>query len=83
MTLTFDKDGSTYYGVVKDTFYKGRIHDELLFCEIEEGGMLRWEDSYFSKHVFSTTEVAMSAAKKEFLKHTPHSNGLNYESWHW
>lgn len=79
MKLTFEQDGSTWYGIVKNALYKGRIHDELLYCEIEEGGMLRWEDSYFKKHVFKDTDAAKVAADKEFIKHTPHSNGYNYE----
>lgn len=77
--LTFEKEGSTWFGIINDAIFEGKQHDELLYCEVEEGGMLRWEDSYLQKHVYKDTETAKSIACRDYLKHTPHSNGRNYE----
>ena len=77
--LTFVQEGLTVYGIQNDVVYKGRLHDELLYCEIEADGTLRWEDSYNTPVKNSSVELAKQVASKTFFKHTPHSNGRSYE----
>ncbi len=76
-----DQEGTTY-ALSKNETWRGRWHDELLWCEInkkENVYYLLWEDSYPNKQSFSTEELARTEVLRSYTSHKPHSNGASYD----
>jgi 8-oxo-dGTP pyrophosphatase MutT (NUDIX family) len=80
--LKFIKEGETYYGLIQDEVYNNKVHEELLYCEIEKtqgGWQCIWEDNHIEKHKFQDLQDAQTYAMLEYQKRTPFSNGKNWD----
>ncbi len=82
MRFTYAKEDGSYFALAQDQIFKGFRYDEMQFAEINKSlgsWMVRWEDSYKDTYHFDTLIEAQNYIEKEYIRHTPHSNGRKYE----
>lgn len=80
--LKFETEGDSIFAITQNDTYKGKLHDELMYAEIQRKDnvcVVTWEDDFKTKINFSTEELAKSHILRDYLKHKPHSNGNSYE----
>lgn len=79
--IDFIEDGNIVYAVSQKTLYKGKMYDELMWAEIEQGKdtvFVRWEDDFMKRHPFLNIDLAKAFITNNTVFHSPHINGASY-----
>lgn len=82
MKIDFVKEDGTIYAISTDAIYRQRVHDELLWAEIEpKNGKHRvmWEDNHLSIFDFDSLMLAQTHISQFHLQHKPYINGNSYK----
>jgi hypothetical protein len=84
MKITFEQEGNSIFAVAQNVKYKGKMCDELLYCEIWLGTLpfsvgIRWEDDYNKPVNADTIEEAKQHILDNYSSHKPHINGKSYD----
>lgn len=83
MKILFETEGDFIFAIAKNEMWKKKVHDELLFAEItrkENVWYVMWEGEYPKKEQYSSLELAMAQILRDYINHTPYSNGISYEN---
>ena len=78
MTIRFEPGDGSYYAVVQNDFWRGRLYEELLFAEVKPKGdnyVVVWEDAWNKPELFEDFMAAKDYIIKNFKNHIPHVNG--------
>lgn len=82
MKIEFITEHNITYAVAFKEVWQGRVHEELLFAEIESRHgkvFLRWESQWGDVIEFRDLESAKLYTLNNYYKFNPISNGLSYE----
>lgn len=89
MEIKFEEDKTNgylmYFAISTLQVYKGKIHEELMWCEITPMSHMNtvkivWEDDFYKPEYFDTLELAKAHIIKYWHRHSPYVNGAIYNN---
>lgn len=83
MKIEFIEESPTSWAAVSSDVVYDRFHCEEIYWSdvdlIDKKYIVRWQDSYNTKHDFGTREDAFQFILLTYQKHKPFFNGRKYE----